>query len=143
MFHTFEEGKDLIIEKIVHQLQQKTNVPDAFLCAEFARQFFSTMSLDDLQDCSVDDLCGVAVNFWSLIQQRKPGEIKIRIYNPELQRDGWQTTHTVIQVLCDDMSFLVDSLRMVINRMGLGLHLVIHMGGVRLTRDAHHNVTAI
>ena len=143
MSHKFEEGKDLIIAAIVEKLQKGMAGKEADFCAEFARQFFATVAVDDLRDWAIDDLYGAVENFWSLIQRRAPGEIKVRIYNPDVERDGWQTTHTVLEVICDDMPFLVDSLRMVINRMRIGLHLIIHMGGVRLTRSADYNVTAV
>lgn len=148
MSHKFEEGKDLIIDAVVEKLQKDIRAKyidgkQATLCAEFARQFFATVALDDLRDWTVEDLSKAVVNFWSLIQRRAPGEINIRIYNPDLERDGWQTTHTVLEVICDDMPFLVDSLRMVINRMRIGLHLIIHMGGVRLIRGQDDEVTSV
>ena len=143
MSHKFEEGKDLIIDVVVDRLQKKLPSPQAGLCAEFARQFLNTVALEDLEAWSVDGMYGAVLNFWSLIQTRTPGQTKIRIYNPDYERDGWQTTHTVIEVICDDMPFLVDSLRMAINRMGLALHLSVHMGGIRLKRDKDHNVCAV
>jgi len=143
MSHKFEEGKDQIINAVVHKLQTKIGGQQAVLCAEFVRQFFGTVSLDDLSEWDIDDLYGAAVNFWTLIEQRDPGETKIRIYNPNDEQNGWQTTHTVVEVICDDMSFLVDSLRIVLSRMGLALHLIVHMGGIRLLRDKHHRVTDI
>ena len=143
MSYKFEEGKDLIIDAVADKLRKEIKGTEGSFCAEFARQFFATVAVDDLRDWPVDDLTGAAINFWSLIQTRTPGEIKIRIYNPDFERDGWRTTHTVVEVICDDMPFLVDSLRMVINRMGLALHLIVHMGGIRLTRGKHHEVTGI
>lgn len=143
MSHTFEQGKDLIIEAVVERLLNNTSDTQAPFCAEFARQFLNTVAVDDLQDWSIDGLYGAVVNFWSLIQERAPLQTKIRIYNPEYERDGWQTTHTVVEVICDDMPFLVDSLRMVLNRMGIALHLSVHMGGIRVTRDANHIVNGV
>jgi glutamate dehydrogenase len=141
--HKFEQGKDVIIEAVVEKLLKKEPESQAVFCAQFARQFLNTVALDDLHDWSIDGLYGAVVNFWSLIQTRSPLQTKIRIYNPDYERDGWQITHTVIEVICDDMPFLVDSLRMVINRMGLALHLIVHMGGIRVTRDANHDISGI
>ena len=143
MSHKFEEGKDLIIDAVVDKLRKENKTPQGALCAEFARQFFATVALDDLREWTLDDLSAASHNFWSLIQKRKLGETKIRIYNPETSRDGWRTSHTIIEVICDDMPFLVDTLRIVINRMGLALHLIVHMGGIRLTRGATDEVTSI
>lgn len=144
MSYKFEKGKDLIIDAVADKLNQKMSPDQALLCTQFVRQFFSTVALDDLQEWDIDDLYGAAVNFWSFIQERAPHETKIRIYNPEFERHGWQTTHTVVEIIADDMPFLVDSLRMVINKLGLVSHLVIHMGGLCLQRDKHnHKITAV
>ena len=143
MLCKFEEGKDLIIEAVTDRLFQKMPAGQAELCAEFVRQFYSTVALEDLQEWDVEDLYGAAMNFWSLIQTRELNETKIRIYNPDFERHGWQTTHTVIEVLTKDMPFIVDSLRLVLNRMGLTCYLAIHMGGIALKRDAHHQVTKV
>ena len=143
MSHKFEEGKDLIIRAVVDKIQQEMNADQAGFCAEFVRQFYATVALDDLREWEIDDLYGAAVNFWALIRTRAPNEIKICIYNPDFEQNGWQTTHTVVEVICEDMPFLVDSMRMIVNRMGLTSHLIIHMGGMHLLRDADNQVTAV
>ncbi|KTD08154.1 NAD-glutamate dehydrogenase [Legionella jamestowniensis] len=143
MSYKFEEGKDLIIDAVVTRLKEKMEGVQASFCTEFVRQFYGTVALEDLREWDVEDLYGAAVNFWSLIQQREPDETKIRIYNPDFERHGWQTTHTVVEIITEDMPFLVDSLRMVINRLGLVSHLIMHMGGLRLQRNKNNQVTAI
>ncbi len=85
MLRRFEEGKELIINAVIEKLQQKMRGEQAALCVEFTRQFFSTASLDDLRELTIDDLYGAAVNFWDFIKQRVPNEIKIRIYNPDTE----------------------------------------------------------
>jgi glutamate dehydrogenase len=113
MSYKFEEGKEILIGAVVDKIQHaKVETP---FCAEFAKQLYGTVALEDLNAWEIDDLYGAVVNFWDLIEVRAPHETKIKIYNPELEQDGWQTTHTVIEIICDDMPFLVDSIRMVIN----------------------------
>lgn len=143
MSYKFEEGKEKIINAVVDKVLRDMSFDQAQLCAEFVRQFYGTVAPEDIEEWSVEDLYGAAVNFWELIQERAPNEIKIRIYNPDFERHGWQTTHTVVEVICDDMPFLVDSMRLVVNRMGLVSHLIIHMGGVHVVRGKENQVTAI
>lgn len=143
MSYKFEKGKDLIIESVQEKILQNLQGEQAKLCAEFAKQFYSTVSLEDLLDWNIDDLFGAIVNFWNLIRKREPNEIKIRIYNPDFERYGWQTTHTVVEIICKDMPFLVDSIRLVVNRMGLQAHLIIHMGGIWLKRDENDEIVQI
>lgn len=143
MSYKFEEGKDLIIDAVVKKIQQKMSGEQGQFCSEFIRQFYSTVALEDLYEWDIDDLYGAAINFWSLIQNRAPNETKIRIYNPDYERHGWQTTHTVVEIITDDMPFLVDSLRMVINRLGVVSHLIMHMGNLRVKRGKDNHLTAL
>ncbi|MGL5742200.1 MAG: NAD-glutamate dehydrogenase [Legionella sp.] len=143
MSYKFEEGKDVLIEAIVDKIKSSMAGDQAELCAEFAKQLYGTVAMEDLSAWNFEDLYGAVVNFWTLISERAPHETKVRIYNPEFERHGWQTTHTVIEIICDDMPFLVDSIRLVIHRMGLASHLTIHMGGIRVKRDEHNKISAI
>lgn len=143
MTYKFEQGKDQIIQTVVAKIKQKMSGKQAVLCAEFVKQFFSTVALEDLQEWSIEDLLGAGINFWTLIYKRAPNDTKIRIYNPDFERHGWQTTHTVVEIICKDMPFLVDTIRLVANRMGLSIHLVIHMGGLRLERNKNNEAVAI
>ncbi len=144
MTHKFEEGKETILDSVIACLKTKIKTKSELrLCAEFVRQFYGTVALEDLLIWTPEYLCGAAFHFWNTIRTRKPRETKITIYNPEQMRDGWQTSHTVIEVITDDAPFLVDSLRMTVNRLGLSSHLIIHMGGIRLSRNAKHEIEEI
>src|SRR5207237_4637090 len=63
---------------------------------------------------------------WNLARERQPGRPVVHVYTPRFDVDGWQSTHTVVEIVDDDMPFLVDSVSMELNRHGLGIHLVIH-----------------
>lgn len=93
---------------------------------KFIRLYFSDVSSADLADCSVDDLCSAALSIWQLGQKRLTGQVLIRIFNPDRKKNGWETSHTIIEIINDDMPFLVDSLTMELNRHGLTVHHIIH-----------------
>lgn len=143
MSYKFEEGKDAILDAIINKSKLRKGNIKQEVFAEFVRQFYGTVALEDLQAWSVDDLYGAVTHFLSLIQQRASKEIKIRIYNPDFERHGWQTTHTVVEIICDDMPFLVDSIRMALHRMNIGLFLSIHMGALRVERNHDNEVVRI
>lgn len=144
MSYKFEDGKDAIIDNVLNKISQKMSVDQSVLCCQFVRQFLDTVAVDDLREWDIDDLYGAMINFWSLMHERQKNETKIRIYNPDLERHGWQTTHTVVEIITDDMPFLVDSLRMVVNRLGLVSHLIIHMGALCVRRDSDtHGITEV
>ena len=81
---------------------------------------------DDLAERDPLDLYGAALAQLRSAELRQPGEVKLRVYNPKLEQHGWQSTHTVVEIVNDDMPFLVDSVGIELNRHGLNIHLVIH-----------------
>ena len=64
------------------------------------------------------------------------------MFNPDPERDGWQLPHTVIQVISDDMPFIVDSVTMTLARLGHPIHLVVHPV-IRVHRDAEGQITDV
>ncbi len=72
----------------------------------------------------------------------KSGAPKLRVYNPQSQKDGWESTHTVIEIVNDNMPFLVDSVTMELNRQGLTLHLIIQPV-MKTKRDAKGGLSEI
>ncbi|MBA2649936.1 MAG: NAD-glutamate dehydrogenase [Legionella sp.] len=143
MSYKFEEGKESLIDAVIEKLDTHMTGKQMKYCQEFARQFYGTVALEDLQAWDIEDLYGAVVNFWSLIVERAPHQTKIKIYNPDFEQYSWQTTHTVVELICDDMPFLVDTMRIVIHRMGIAPHLIVHMGGIRVQRDSENKICKI
>ncbi|MFX8786199.1 hypothetical protein ABTM90_20465, partial [Acinetobacter baumannii] len=56
------------------------------------------------------------------------------VYNPRLAEHGWASTHTVVEIVNDDMPFLVDSITAELNRRDISVHLVVHPV-LRVARD--------
>ena len=53
-------------------------------------------------------LC-IARDIYNILDLKTPKKTKIRIFNPTVKDDGWQSGFTVVQILSDDMPFLVES----------------------------------
>jgi glutamate dehydrogenase len=118
--------KDELLDKVVARIRDQLPEDQAPQVEEFVRQYYGWVSEEDLNERSPVDVYGVAVAHWNFARQREPGSAKIRVYNPRFEEHGWQTTHTVVEMVNDDMPFLVDSTRMEINRQGYGIHLMLH-----------------
>lgn len=134
-------------QNIISQVQAhiKKNVPakEAVLIDAFAKRYFASSSVEDLKAKSVEDLYGLVIAQWHFIYQRAVTETKIRIFNPEKSEDGWYTTHTAIMISHQDIPFLVDSIRMAINRYGYQIHFIIHFGGFKVKRDSQNKIVKI
>ena len=127
--------KDELLDKVVARVREQMPEDQAPQVEEFAHQYYGWVDTDDLEDRSPIDAYGAAVSHWNFASRREPGEWKIRIYNPQFEEHGWQSTHTVVEMVNDDMPFLVDSTRMEINRQGYAIHTTRHPL-MKVRRDA-------
>ena len=110
--------------------------------AEFVRQYYHWVPAKDLADRNPLDLCGAVVAHWRTAKQRQPDEAKVLVYNPDLERDGWHSPYTVVEVVSDDMPFIVDSVTMELSRQGYRIELVVHPV-IRVVRDAAGELTEV
>jgi len=130
--------KDELLDKVVTRVREQMPDDQAPQVEEFARQYYGWVDAEDLEDRSPIDAYGAALSHWSFAGRREPGERKIRIYNPHFEEHGWQSTHTIIEMVNDDMPFLVDSTRMEINRQGYAIHMILHpVMKVRRDEEGH------
>jgi glutamate dehydrogenase len=138
-----DTGRQEIINRICQYLKNRVPESKAALIGKFAQRYYSNCSLEDLAERSIEDLSGALLSHWNFIYQRQPGESKVRVFNPTLENDGWQSTHTIIEVSHDDIPFLVDSIRMEVSRNGFQVHYTIHFGGLKVERNKENNITEI
>lgn len=138
-----QSATDELIEKTISYAHKHLSKKEADLISRFIPLYYCNISLEDTTTRSVANLYGMAMAHWELMQQRKSKELKINIFNPDLKKDGWQSNHTIIQVITNDMPFLVDSIRMEINRLGFTPHFMVHTGGMRVCRDKNNKMTNV
>ena len=111
--------------------------------AALIRRYYAEVAPDDLAERRVEDLTGAARSHWLLGAHRRPGDAIVRVSNPHPGGAlGWSSPHTVVEIVTDDMPFLVDSVTMEIDRHGLGLQLVVHPI-VKVRRDRDGNLIGL
>ncbi|WP_424683818.1 NAD-glutamate dehydrogenase [Frateuria sp. YIM B11624] len=94
----------------------------------FIGAFFARMAHTDVDLHTPAEWASLIAGLLGFIQQREPGRAKVRVVNPEHGHAG----RSVIEVVTDDMPFLVDTVSMVVSD-DLQIHAVIHpvVGAVR------------
>ena len=130
------------IAAVCARVRERLPEIQAAQCERFVRQYYHWVAPDDLAGRRPLDLYGAALAHWNLAQARKPGEMRLRVYNPEVDRHGWHSSHTVVEMVTDDMPFLVDSVTMALARRGHTIDLVIHPV-MRVRRDEQGSLIEI
>ncbi|MDN5780780.1 MAG: NAD-glutamate dehydrogenase [Luteimonas sp.] len=109
----------------------KTGQDDAIT---FADAFYHRLTVDELPLHSPDGWAALATDFLDFARSRKRGTANVRLFNPNMKQHGWESPHTVLQIVNDDMPFLVDSVTMALAEKGIGVHVLGHPV-VPITRD--------
>src|SRR5436305_3574084 len=130
---TPEQRKSDLVEKLIAEARTRVGGDEADSVETFLRRYFALVAPDDIISTSVGTLLGGALSLWEFGRQRTPGTAKVRIFNPGAE-NGWSLEHTVIEIVNDDMPFLVDSVSAEINRRERNIHLLLHPV-VRVRRD--------
>ncbi|MET0444725.1 MAG: NAD-glutamate dehydrogenase [Pseudorhodoplanes sp.] len=95
--------------------------------ASFLRRLFVRASPEDLVGYQPTELAALAENAYEFLSSRVAGEPKIRVYNPDAPQDGERIkTISVVEIVNDDMPFLVDSIMAEITARQLAVRLVVH-----------------
>lgn len=143
MTRRLEEARDELIEKVISHIKEKLPANEAKEISVFAKQYYLSASPTDLLERNVIDLYGALVAHWHFLSKRAPHEPKVHVYNPQYEQHGWQSTHTVIEIVSDYKAFLIESIRMIINRRGFNVHLILHSGKLHVDRDAQGNIQSL
>jgi glutamate dehydrogenase len=137
-----DEGKAQRLGELLALVDQRHAGGERERLATFCRAYFRQVDPDDICQRSAEDLYGIASSHLQFLLERPPGQPKLRVLNPSTQHTGFGSRHTIVEVVNDDMPFLVDSTSMEVNRQGLTLHLIIHpIFAVR--RDAQGRLLAL
>jgi glutamate dehydrogenase len=132
--------KELQKAELVDQVaeQAATRAPErADEVRRFARQFYEHVAPDDVLAGTADKLTDAVISLWEFAQQRTPGTPKLRLYKP-----AGGSTSTVLEIVNDDMPFLVDSVGAALTRLKVDFQVVIHPI-VHVERDGEGRLVAL
>jgi glutamate dehydrogenase len=92
----------------------------------FTRTYFRGVGEEDLAERTPGLLARAALGHFEFGARRAPEQSLIRVFNPDPEKDGFDSPHTLVMIVTDDMPFLVDSLSIVFKRADLAMHLIVH-----------------
>ncbi len=113
------------VDLLVRAVSEAGRHPDPAVAALVMR-FYRDTPPEDLLGRDPVDVIGLVVAQRRLAQSRPQGTALVRALTPTVDRNGWASPHTVVQIITDDMPFLVDSVTVALTREGRAVHLVVH-----------------
>ena len=121
-----QELKTEAIGEVLSMIDNRLDKKQAADVRFFVERLYDRLAPDDILGIQPENLYGSALSLFKFAALRKPNTAKVRAFSPTLEEHGWRTSHSVIEIVNDDMPFLVDSVTAALNQRGINVHLVIH-----------------
>ncbi|MDX1444532.1 MAG: NAD-glutamate dehydrogenase, partial [Gammaproteobacteria bacterium] len=121
-----QDQKHKKIDKLIAQARKKASEGQRELHEHFVEHYYSAVAVEDIGSRQPAELCSAALAHLSFAWKRKASECAVRVYNPTRKTHGYTSTHTIVEMVNDDMPFLVDSASMALNKEGFSIHLTVH-----------------
>jgi glutamate dehydrogenase len=97
------------------------------LLRSLLHHYYAHVTFEDLADRLPNDVVAAALAHRELAEKRPQGRATLRVFTPTRERDGWSANgRTVVQIVNDDMPFLVDTVTAYLTESGFSWELVIH-----------------
>ena len=130
----------VLLDNVFALINKKVDAKQKALVTTFGQLLYKNISSDDLEHRNDSDLYGATLSLWHALDNFDSESMYIRVFNPEIAKHGWHSSHTIVEIIVNDMPFLVDSVRMALNRMGITAHLFLH-SPIGLKRDKDNKIT--
>ncbi|WP_350335701.1 NAD-glutamate dehydrogenase [Coralliovum pocilloporae] len=121
-----EANKDRLIDKAKASAEGRRGQPDDL--PGFLNELFSAAPEEDVLPYGAEELAELAIEAREFVASARKSSHAIRVYNPHFpDLEGTQHEQvTVVEVLNDNMPFLVDSVLGALQHAGADIRLVVH-----------------
>ena len=113
-----ENAQSPAVEAVLTELKSTLSAARLKEAQGFAAHLLHRVTAEDLAARPAAQWAAMALDLLEFVRVRKPGVSSVRVFNPALDEQGYESTHTVIEVVTDDSPFLVDSVSMAVSAAG-------------------------
>ena len=112
--------------QVIHSAAELVDKPGGEALEAFLRRYYRHVATEDLLARGAEDILGAALSHKEMAASRPVGTANVRVFTPTVGEQGWCCPQTVIEIVTDDMPFLVDSVTADLSRQERAFHLVVH-----------------
>jgi len=123
MSQTLVPAREAILTQVAEHLEQ---TPEGGDRSDLVERYFRHVATEELADRPVEVLGLAVAHHLELARDRAPGTANVAVFNLTTTGEQWANPRTMVQVVTDDMPFLVDSVTSELVGQGIDVHLIIH-----------------
>lgn len=118
------ENRSGLLKSYTNLANKKMEADEAKSLLGFVKLYLKNFPLEEWIGRELSDLHGFFYELYVLIQKGIKTVPKVQVFNPNLEEHGWMCGRTVVIVHQKDMPFLVDSIRLELNRREVPIHVL-------------------
>src|SRR5215470_1794872 len=114
------------VAAVLDQIPGRLGAAQTSQAQTFTSHLLRRVAVEDVAARSAQTWAALSLGMLEFLRVRRVGVPAVRVFNPNLQDHGWDSAHTVVEIVTDDAPFLVDSVGIAVSQVGLLLYAVIH-----------------
>jgi glutamate dehydrogenase len=127
MLSRLDDAKQQLLDKAAATASGRRGITDAEKTRQLLELYYRHAAPEDIVGRSPVDIYGAVLSHYRLASHRPQGRSTIRAFTPTVDDNEWAAAgHSVIEIVTDDMPFLVDSVTIALQQRDRSIHVVIH-----------------
>ena len=118
--------RDKLVDSIVSSRPDSSVLDNRKQINLYLREYFRNVPFEDIANRSPKIMARAALDLLSFARKKGEAESLVRIFNPTIAEHGYESAYTIVEMVNDNMPFLVDSVSAAINRQNLNIHITVH-----------------
>jgi len=123
----FKDIAALCIEQIKTSLGECLKGKEKKPATQMTEAYLAKIQSRELVKTPVSEVRGEMMSLWRFIKKRAWGKTLVRAYNPSPEEHQWHSTHSIIEIVCDDQPFLVASILMELEKQDIQVYSLNHI----------------
>ena len=130
------------LRQVLEAVRAKVTIGERPLAEAFACQLFDKDGAEFLDERDVSELAALAVVAFRFVAERGQEEPRVRVFDPDMTREGWGAPCSVVESILRDRPFIVDTIQETLRHSGCIMHRLLHPV-FALERDGRGMVSAV
>lgn len=94
------------------------------LLDKFIQVYYQSLYAETASHYSDEDLAGMTLHHYALLNKYDGTKPMIAVFNPKAEEQHFHSSHTVVQMVAYDRPFLVDTMVMTLEELGINVHRI-------------------
>ena len=134
--------RQVIVDEIVASKVSTAALKKRPAVKRYLRQYFVNVPVEDIQGRDEKIMARIALGQLEFGAKRRKGQALVRVFNATEKEHGYTSGFTFVEIVNDDMPFIVDSVAAAIIQQKLAVHITVHPI-ISIKRDRKGVVTNI